>query len=308
MTGSHRPTAFRTTLVILSLPLVLAMVEAAWFHIANRNNGSMVASGERREYLLHVPGSYTPGTPTPLVISLHGASLWPAAQESISQWSDEAERQGFIVVYPSGVGGDGPRSWRATGKPGLEKDVQFISALIDTLSVAYSIDPSRIYADGLSNGGGMAFVLSCALSGRIAAIGLVGAAHLLPWSWCTDHRPVPMIAFHGTADRAVPYYGGVSLAASKRLPGIPDWTALWARRNGCGATAVASAVAADVTRIEYLNCTDHASVVLYRIEGGGHTWPGGRPLMEWFLGPTSQGIDATAVMWQFFRAHPLPAK
>lgn len=308
MRATGRRNALRTAVVILSLPLALAVVEAAWFHLANRNNGRMVSSGERREYLLHVPRSYHRGTPTPLVISLHGAALWPAAQQTISHWSDEAERQGFIVVYPSGVDGDGPRSWHATGRPGLEKDAQFISALIDTLSVAYSIDPSRIYADGLSNGGGMAFVLSCTLSDRIAAVGLVGAAHLLPWSWCTDKRPVPMIAFHGTADRAAPYHGGVSLAASQRFPGIPDWTALWARRNGCGASAVASTVAADVTRIEYLNCADHASVVLYRIEGGGHTWPGGRPLMEWFLGPTSQGIDATAVMWQFFREHPLPGR
>ena len=80
------------------------------------------------------------------------------------------------------------------------RDVRFISELIDKLEAAYNIDPARIYANGFSNGGGMAFVLSCTLSDRIAAVGMVGAAQTLPWSWCTDHRPVPMIAFHGTAD------------------------------------------------------------------------------------------------------------
>jgi polyhydroxybutyrate depolymerase len=64
-------------------------------------------------------------------------------------------------------------------------------------------------------------------------------------------------------------------------------------------------VAADVTRIAYTNCADDAAVVLYRIEGGGHTWPGGQPLPEWFAGPTSRSIDASSEMWAFFEAHPL---
>jgi polyhydroxybutyrate depolymerase len=154
----------------------------------------------------------------------------------------------------------------------------------------------------------MSFVLSCTLSDRIAAVGMVGAAQLLPWSWCTDHRPVPMIAFHGTADNAAPYHGGMSWVTSERFPSIPGWTALWARRNGCAAGPVESVVAADVTRIEYRNCADSAGVVLYRIEGGGHTWPGGGPLPEWFVGRTSNGVDATAVMWKFFREHPRATK
>ena len=103
--------------------------------------------------------------------------------------------------------------------PGLTKDVRFISDLIDDLEKAYNIDPTRIYANGLSNGGGMAFVLSCTLSDRIAAVGMVAAAQMLPWSWCTDHRPVPMIAFHGTADSIVPYEGGTSwVAPDARFP------------------------------------------------------------------------------------------
>src|SRR3989475_7914632 len=90
------------------------------------------------------------------------------------------------------------------------RDVRFISALIDTLEAAYNIDPTRIYANGLSAGGGMAFVLSCTLSDRIAAVGLVAAAQPLDWSRCTDQRPVPVIAVHGDADPIRPDQGGPS--------------------------------------------------------------------------------------------------
>jgi len=194
--GTH---TLRTVLVILSLPPLVALGEAESFRRANRDNGAIVSSGERREYLLYVPQSYDRTKPMPLVISLHGAGLWGAAQREISQWNRIADREGVIVVYPSGMEGHGPRIWRADGGPGLTKDVRFIAELIDTLSAAYNIDPARIYANGLSNGGGMSFVLSCTLSDRIAAVGMVAAAHLLSWRWCSDHRPVPMIAFHGTA-------------------------------------------------------------------------------------------------------------
>jgi polyhydroxybutyrate depolymerase len=151
----------------------------------------------------------------------------------------------------------------------------------------------------------MAFVLSCKLSDRIAAVGMVGAAQLLPWSWCTDRRPVPMIAFHGTADPLAPYNGGSSWVVRERLPNVETWTANWTRRNRCAPNAVKSPVAADVTRREYTECADDAAVVLYTIQGGGHTWPGGKPLPEWLAGPTSRSIDATREMWAFFRAHPL---
>ena len=292
-------------LALIGLPVVMVPIEAASFYTANRDNGSFVSSGEKREYLLYVPRGYDRRRPTPLVISMHGAGLWGAAQKEISQWNDLADKQRFIVVYPSGVGGKGVRIWRAQPGAGLTKDVRFISELIDTLKASYNIDSTRIYANGLSNGGGMSFVLSCTLSDRIAAVGMVGAAQTLPWSWCTDHRAVPMIAFHGTADRHVPYAGRSSWISSRPFPNVPRWTADWARRNRCGANPVESAVAADVTRRAYTNCADGADVVLYTIQGGGHTWPGGGPLPEWFVGTTTHTIDATSLMWAFFRDHQL---
>jgi polyhydroxybutyrate depolymerase len=292
-------------LALIGLPVVMVPIEAVTFYTANRDNGSFVSSGEKRDYLLYVPRSYDRRRPTPLVISMHGAGLWGAAQKETSLWNDLADSQGFIVVYPSGIGGKGVRIWRAEPGAGLMKDVRFISELIDTLKASYNIDANRIYANGLSNGGGMSFVLSCTLSDRIAAVGMVAAAQTLPWTWCTDARAVPMIAFHGTADPEVPYNGGSSWVSPRPFPNVSRWTANWARRNRCGANPIESTVAADVTRRTYTNCADDAAVVLYTIQGGGHTWPGGTPLPKWFVGRTTHSVDATRLMWMFFREHPL---
>ena len=302
---SIRKTVIRVVLVVIGLPVVLVLMAAAWISVLNRTNGTIVSSGQKREYLLYVPKSYDRTKPTPLVISMHAAAVWPAHQMNTTRWNTLADEYGFIVVYPSGTG-VGPRIWHVDRGAGLMRDVRFIAELIDTLETAYNIDPARIYANGFSLGGGMAFVLSCTLSDRIAAVGMVAAAQTLPWNWCTDHRAVPMIAFHGTAD-LVPYQGGPSPDPFNPLtfPAVRDWTANWARRNRCGPHPVESSVAPDVNRLEYTNCADDAAVVLFTIQGGGHQWPGGKPLPTWIFGPASNSIDATSQMWAFFREHQL---
>lgn len=295
-------------LALISVPVLAVPIEAISFYSANHESGSFVSSGEKREYVLYVPRSYDRSKPAPLVISMHGAGLWGAAQRDISRWNELADQKGFIVVYPSGAGGNGVRIWRAMPGEGLTKDVRFISELIDTLSAAYNIDSNRIYANGLSNGGGMSFALSCTLSNRIAAVGMVGAAQTLPWRWCERRgagRPVPVISFHGTADPAVPYNGGTSWISARPFPSVPGWSANWAKRNWCEGNPNDSVLTSDVTRRDYTGCADNAAVVLYTIEGGGHTWPGGMPLPEWFVGRTTRSIDATSLMWAFFSEHPL---
>lgn len=294
-------------LMLIALPVVVLVVEALSYSIRNRNNGSLVSSERKREYLLYVPRSYDRARPAPLVISMHGAGGWPVQQRDLSGWNRLADAHGLIVVYPSGTKGSGPRIWGVGQGPRLMMDVRFIEELIDRVSADYNIDPSRIYANGFSNGGGMSFVLSCTLSDRIAAVGMVGAALTLPWNWCTDRRPVPIVAFHGSADSFAPYSGGESFVFSRPFPDIPGWTAHWGRRNGCGPNPVESRVAADVTRREYTHCADNAAVVLYTIRGGGHVWPGGGPLPEWFAGPDSGSLDATSRMWEFFSEHKLRA-
>lgn len=292
-------------LSVVGLPVALVLIAAVSFHFLNRTNGTLISSGQKREYLLYVPQSYDRAKPTPLVISMHGAAGWPRQQMKVSRWNRLADQHGFIVVYPAGTGM--PRMWHAEEDDQLPRDVRFISELIDKLEATYNIDPTRIYANGLSNGGGMSFVLSCTLSDRIAAVGLVAAAQTLPSTWCEDPRPVPMIAFHGTADPIVPYGGGPSPIAppSVVFPGFAAWTTAWAQRNRCGTDSVESRVTANVTRTAYGGCAESADVVLYTVRGGGHTWPGGGPLPKWLVGPTSREIDATALMWEFFREHPL---
>src|SRR5450759_226102 len=260
--------------VVIGLPVVLVLIAGVSFYALNRTNGTIVSSGEKREYLLYVPKSYDRAKPTPLVISMHAAALWPATQREASQWNKVADEHGFIVVYPSGTtlsgGGTGVlpfRVWLLRPEADASANVRFISELIDTLEAAYNIDPTRIYANGFSNGGAMAFALSCRLSHRIAAVGTVSAAQdQRPWSWCADSRPVPLINFHGTAD-LVPYNGGKVWASPRPFPNVLTWTANWARRNRGGPNPVESVVAADVTRLEYTNCADDAAVVLYTIRG-----------------------------------------
>ncbi len=302
--SDRRPMALFAALALISLPAMVVFSEAVYFNVQNRNNGTIVSSGQEREYLLYVPRSYVSARPTPLVISMHPGGGWPAAQREVSQWNRVADEHGFIVVYPSGIKSTVPNMWRMDGGTGLANDIRFIADLIDKLEADFNIDKSRVYADGISNGGGMAFVLSCALSDRIAAVGLVASAQLLPWRWCKDPKPMPMITFHGTADPMAPYNGGQTFVASVSFPSIPTWTANWARRNKCATDPIESAVANDVSRLEYTNCADKASIVFYTIKGGGHSWPGGGPLPAWLVGSTSNSVDASTLMWAFFSEHP----
>ena len=272
--------------------------------------GTLISSGEKREYLVYVPKGYDRTRPTPLVITLHTAMSWPTSAMNISRWNSVADEQGFIVVYPAGTG-RWSMSWEMTGSdtPSRMPDVVFISHLIDKLEASYNIDKTRIYANGMSNGGGMAFVLSCTLSDRIAAVGMVSPGLYPEWSWCTDHRPVSVIAFHGIADPIAPYYGGKTKFGDDIFPSVPNFMANWARRNQCGPNPIESMVAVNVSRLQYTDCPDDAEVVLYRIQGEGHQWPGGTPIVaSWMVGRYSHSIDATRLMWTFFHAHPLVRK
>ena len=283
-------------LVCLGIPPAFVVVSGASHYFGNQTTGTISAVGAEREYVLHVPPSYDGSAPVPLVLSLHGAGTWPSLQQQLSGWNTTADEHGFIVAYPGGQG--------AFLKVfGQRRDLQLIAALIDNLQTSYNIDPDRIYVNGLSNGGGTSYALSCALSDRIAAVGAVAPAITMSADLCPAAKPVPVVVFHGTADRMTPYEGGKNIIAPEPFPDIRKWLANWARRNHCASTMRESAAAADVMRIEYDNCAE--PVVLYKIDGGGHTWPGGQPLPNWFAGPTNDSINATELMWSFFKDHPL---
>jgi polyhydroxybutyrate depolymerase len=304
---SRRALVLGTVIACFALPALAVIVGAALHHSATRKTGTLTSGGMERDYIVHVPPGYDPSKPTPLVLSLHGGKNNPALQMVVSQWNRVADRHGFIVAYPAGQQG-ALKVWAMQGdrNPSRMPDVVFISELLDKLQATYNIDPARIYANGLSNGAGMTFVLSCTLSHRIAAVGMVSAAYFQPFAWCRDTTPVPMIAIHGAADRLTRLHGGPHWIAGRHsFPSIPKWTARWARRNSCGAAPVETTVAPDVTRLEYPACANDAAVVLYTLRDGGHTWPGGTEVPEWLLGPTPRSLDASETMWAFFQAHPL---
>jgi polyhydroxybutyrate depolymerase len=309
MTGKRRKIIVGALVVVIGLPVAFILTASVCFSIMDKTNGTIVSSGVTRRYLLYVPKTYDRSKPTPLVISIHPGATWPAVEMDISRWNELAEQHGFIVVYPAGSGAffdgfsPGPHVW-PMGPRSLGRDVRFISDLIEKLKAEYNIDPNRIYANGMSNGGGMAFALSCKLSDRIAAVGAVAAAQPLSWDRCGDSRPVPTVAFHGTADKFAPYQGGSSPIAPGTFPNIEDWTARVARRNQCKGDPSDTRITANVRRLAYTNCAENADVVLYTVEGGGHTWPGGKHLAEWIAGRTTEDVHASRVMWEFFVQHP----
>jgi len=306
MKSKKKKIIFSVLGIVIGLPLALIAVAILWFRMEGNTNGYVLTSGEKRNYLLYVPKSYDRSKPTPLIISLHPAASRPAAEMEISRWNELADEHRFIVVYPSGS--DVPRVW-PMGRLSLPRDVQYISDLIDKLEAEYNIDQNAIYADGISNGGGMAFALSCKLSERIAAVGAVAAAQSLPWDRCGDSRPVPTVAFHGTADTFAPYQGGSSPVSPDNFPSIPDWTAHVAQRNHCKGDPIEARISLSVRRLAYVNCAENADVVLYTVEGGGHTWPsGGKPYPEWITGKTTYEINASRVLWEFYDQHRRGAK
>lgn len=290
--------------VLLSLALLAVGLVALAYVVTNRANGTMVTSlGETRRYIVHVPQSYDGTTAVPLVISIHGYMDWAAHQEMMTGWSALADEEGFIVVYPLGT--EFPRRWRAYATEGeaAQADVVFLTELIDKLGGEYVIDPARIYVNGLSNGAGMSLRLACEAPERVAALGLVAGAYLLPWEACAAEQAVPAVVFHGTADPLVPFGGGPSESFDEPFPEMVGWVDSLAERNGCsGETALPQSGA--VGGVQYTGCT--AEVRFYVIEGGGHTWPGGEPLPESITGMTTDDISATEVMWAFFQAQPLP--
>lgn len=282
------------TLACIGVPPAFVLVRGTSHYVNSRTTGRIAVGAVEREYVLHVPAGYDGSRPVPLVVSIHGAGTWPSLHEHLSGWSALADQHGFIVAYP---GGDG-----TAFKVFDQRDVPLIAALIDRIESSYNVDADRVYVNGLSNGGGMSYALSCALSDRIAAVGAVAPAITMSANLCPGATAIPLILFHGTADRFTPYEGGKVFIAPNPFPDIRRWTANWAHRNRCAPSTRESIVAADVTRIEYDGCA--ADVVFYRISGGGHSWPGGQELPGWFVGPTSHSINATELMWSFFKDHP----
>lgn len=258
-------------------------------------DGQMTSGDVSRHYLLHVPAGYQSGTAVPLVINFHGYNSNSSQEENLTGMSAKADQEGFLVVYPDGLN----QTWFTGPGTDGQQDRQFIRDLVADLESKYAIDPKRIYATGISNGGGMANRLGCDMADLIAAIAPDSGAYNF-WQDCAPSRPVPVLAFHGLDDRIVPYEGGTPLMME---PPIRDWAEAWSARNGCAAAPTESGLEGGVTVDAWSGCRENADVVLYTLEGHGHSWPGSSVMPRAI---TSRAVNATDLMWEFFRSHPMP--
>jgi polyhydroxybutyrate depolymerase len=254
-------------------------------------SGSLESGGQSRTYLLHLPPAATRLSPTPLVMAFHGWPMTAQQMSSLTRLSVTADAHGFAVVFPQGVG----NSWSVPGglatpaqKAGID-DVAFVRALLETIVPQYQLDPNRVVATGISNGGHLAEALGCAVADRLAAIAPVAAPLRGPGAACKPVRAVTVLEIVGTDD----------IEAS----GFPNTLTFWSNADKCSegpATSSPPSSTADttsVTIVSFTGCAGESEVTGYLITGGGHTWPGGRPLSTEEFGVTSRQIDASELIW-----------
>lgn len=202
----------------------------------------------------------------------------------------------MIVASPQA---DGPL-WELTG---TGADADFLAELVDDLERRYCIDRDRIHLVGMSLGAWKSAITACTAAGRYASVSLV-TVEVFPGT-C---QPLPVIAFHGTADATVPYGEGADPGVEVQgpnaaLPGARDNAAAWAESARCDPDPLIERIGDDVERWRYEGCEPGVGVELHTIEGGGHTWPGadivlGDPAL------TTATIDATELTLDWFEAHP----
>lgn len=267
---------------------------------------TMMHGGIQREYRLYVPSIYDGSESVPLLFNLHGYGSNAVQQEVYGDFRSIADTANFILVHPDGTNDmTGTAFWNAFGSPSeTVDDIGFISALIDTLADDYNIDLNRVYSTGMSNGGFMSYTLACQLSQRIASIASVtGTMVTFNLNACNCQHPMPVMQVHGTLDGTVPYNGN-----AQGFVAVEDLVDHWVAFNNCSTTAVETSVS-DVNmtdgctadRFVYSGGTNDASVELYRINGGGHTWPGA-PVV---IGVTNQDFSASVEIWRFFSQYTL---
>jgi polyhydroxybutyrate depolymerase len=219
--------------------------------------------------------------------------------------TEAATARGYAVVYPEGVN----HRWNDGRGIVTTDDLGFIRTLLDSLRTALPVDTQRVYATGISNGAGMSFRLACELPGTFAAIAPVAGALAASFEDpCAAAAPVSLMMFHGTRDPLMPYDGGVLTLRRGRVLAAPRTAELFARVDGCAEEAVVTVEPDSVTdgtrvrRSTYPGCREGRDVVLFTIEGGGHTWPGGPPVGR-AVGRVTRDLDATRSMLDFFDRH-----
>jgi len=262
--------------------------------------GVITHDGLERDYRIHFPPNFDSADELPLVFNLHGYTSNASQQELYSAMNGVSDDGNFIVCYPNGI----DNSWNV-GLPGGSSadDVGFLNDLVDTLHSLYNVNLNRVYSCGMSNGGYMSYKLACESSDRIAAIASVTGS-IVPGNEddCEPTRAVPVMEIHGTNDPTVAYDGSFFA-----LP-IEEVVQFWVDKNDClsepdtiDVPNINTQDGSTAQRIEYLNCDDEAEVVFYKVQNGGHTWPGA-PIA---LGTTNYDFDASIEIWEFFNRFSL---
>jgi len=282
---------------------------------------AIAVAGTSRTYLLTTPPAHR--QPDPLVVDFHGFGEGAPTESLTTGFGTLGQRDGFVAVFPSGTGT--PIAWDTSTKAG-NPDLRFVAALLGRLEATQCIDEARVYATGLSQGAFMTSTVACVMSRTFAAVAPVAGVQLP--RHCPTERPVPLLAFHGTADPILHFNGGIGrkvLAADihahpRPLPkqpaphlfgaGYPANVRAWAVKDGCGTTPTDTRVSAHVIHRSY-PCPPGVEVEFDIIVGGGHSWPGSpiSAAISAFVGHTTMEINATNTIWAFFRgfhlAHPL---
>lgn len=270
------------------------------------------SGGVDRTFLLHEPAS--PGAealPT-LLLVFHGRYGTAAGLEAQSGFSELADREGFIAVYPQGEG----RRWDDGRSGGSMDDVNFVCAILDTLDSLSPYDHGRVFATGMSNGAFFCNWLAGNRPDLVLAIAPVAGGMADPWPGGFDPAgSVSVLMVNGTADPLVPWGGGaIGYEDGRRGQGsmipVMDAFLLWGDENGCTGP-MDSLDMPDIDPSDGCTCTRFdlqpgeggSRVGLIRVEGGGHTWPGlDDGLRDRLTGATCMDFPSPEVIWEFFES------
>ncbi len=261
-----------------------------------------------RNFKIHIPPAYSPASSSPLVIALHGGGHNADMMETITNLSNKADEENFIVVYPNGINFLGIRTWNAGTCCGPAvtynvDDVGFIVKMINKLRNTYAIDTNKIFVTGASNGGMLAYRLACEKSDLFAAVAPV-ATTMVNTSPCNALRPVPILHIHSLPDTRVPYYGGYGTSyAGVYMPPIDSVINVWANIDGCPGSWNVIYNQNGVLGKGWSNCSNCSEVFVYTTSDGGHSWPGGNQTENG--DPPSTSLNATDLIWSFFFSHAI---
>ena len=299
---------------------------------------SLEHKGKRRSYIVHVPPQAcvdqdlsvdSQAKSLPLIINLHGGGGNARGYMQYTRMNEYADEAGFLIVYPNGSGEreDKFLSWNAGSCCGYAfetqtDDVGFIKTLLQVLPDHINYDFDRVFATGISNGAMMAYRLASELSDKIAAIAAVAGGAVFDRNQAD--RAVPILHIHSVDDARALYKGGLGprfpmTDTRVNHPNIENVIRLWVEHNNCSLIPeVEPAIinhngdsSHSATRYCYSSSLltksgKKVEVVLWKLTGAGHVWPGGmQDYMESLLGQSTEVIDANKEIWRFFSGYSL---